>query len=54
MPALFSLGDTVVSRQSRDVVLIIADPVLDVGEYWYSVAVDRRGESVVEEEEEGC
>ena len=50
MPALFSLGDTVVSRQSRDVGLIIADPVLDVGEYWYSVAVDRRGESVVEED----
>jgi ERCC4-related helicase len=50
MPALFSLGDTVVSRHSRDVGRIIAEPVLDAGEYWYSVAFDRRRESVVEED----
>lgn len=49
----FRLGDAVILRTTMEMGKIVADPVLDGGEYWYRVQFVRRVENVVEDDVDG-
>lgn len=50
MTPKFKIGDTVVSLHNREVGRIDGEPLLDAGEFWYTVRFDRRRENIVEED----
>ncbi len=50
MQARFDFGDAVVLRTTMEMGKVVAEPVLDGGEYWYRVQFVHRVENVVEED----
>jgi len=53
MAARFRSGDAVILRTTMEMGKVVAQPVLDGGEYWYRVQFVQRVENVVEEDLDG-